>query len=93
MSLLEKRLLKEVARASVDFRLIQPDDHIMVALSGGKDSYAMLTLLMVLQKRTPFRFTLTATNLDQHQPGFEQDVIADYCAQIGVDFVPLSQDT
>ena len=93
MSLLEKRLLKDVARASVDFRLIEPDDHIMVALSGGKDSYAMLSLLLGLQKRAPFGFRLTAVNLDQHQPGFDQHVIVNHCDSLGVDHKMLSKDT
>ena len=93
MSLREKRLLKEVARASIDFKLIEPHDTIMVALSGGKDSYAMLSLLLGLQRRAPFPFSLFAVNLDQHQPGFEQNVIAKHCATLGVDFHPLSQDT
>ena len=93
MSLREKRLLKEVARASVDFKLIEPNDTIMVALSGGKDSYAMLSLLLGLQRRAPFPFRLFAVNLDQHQPGFEQSVIAEHCEGLGVSFHPLSQDT
>ena len=93
VSLREKRLLKEVARASIDFKLIEPHDTIMVALSGGKDSYAMLSLLLGLQRRAPFPFSLFAVNLDQHQPGFEQNVIAKHCATLGVDFHPLSQDT
>ena len=93
MSLLEKRLLKDVARASIDFQLIEPDDHIMVCLSGGKDSYAMLSLLLALQRRAPFSFQLTAVNLDQHQPGFEQNVIASHCDSLGVAHKMLSKDT
>lgn len=93
MSLLEKRLLKDVARASVDFKLIEPNDHILVALSGGKDSYAMLSLLLALEKRAPFTFRMTAVNLDQRQPGFDQSIIVNHCDSIGAAHKMIAQDT
>ena len=65
----------------------------MVALSGGKDSYAMLSLLLGLKRRAPFTFRLTAVNLDQHQPGFEQQVIVKHCDELGVPHKMLSKDT
>jgi tRNA 2-thiocytidine biosynthesis protein TtcA len=93
MTRLEKRLLSQVGRASRDFLLLEPNDRVMVALSGGKDSYAMCHLLHGIQKRAPFDFTLIAVNLDQGQPGFKQEVISDWCADRGYEQQMLSQDT
>jgi tRNA 2-thiocytidine biosynthesis protein TtcA len=81
MTRLEKRLLNQVGRASRDFLLLEPNDRVMVCLSGGKDSYAMCYLLHEIQKRAPFDFSLVAINLDQGQPGFRQEVIADWCSE------------
>ena len=90
---LEKRLLRRVAKASDDFGLIEPDDHIMVCVSGGKDSYTMLHLLRELSRHTPFQFRLTAVNLDQKQPNFPADVIPRYMAENGYDFMVVERDT
>ena len=70
MGAIEKKLLKQVVQASQEYGLIQEGDHIMVCMSGGKDSYAMLHLLMSIQKKSPFDFSLTVVNLDQGHPGF-----------------------
>jgi tRNA 2-thiocytidine biosynthesis protein TtcA len=70
MERLEQRLLGRLARASIDFQLLEPHDRVMVGMSGGKDSYVLLHLLRTLQQRTPFPFELIAVHLDQGQPGF-----------------------
>jgi len=93
MSGTEKKLLKQVVKASQDYGLIQENDHIMVCMSGGKDSYAMLHLLMKIQKKAPFSFSLTAVNLDQGHPGFPGDLLEDYFNQVGVPYKMLKQDT
>ena len=81
MSAVEKKLLKQVVQASQDYGLIQQNDHIMVCMSGGKDSYAMLHLLMIIQKKAPFDFSLTAVNLDQGHPGFPGERLESYFQQ------------
>jgi tRNA 2-thiocytidine biosynthesis protein TtcA len=73
--------------------LIAPDDHLMVAVSGGKDSYTLLELLMQAQKRAPFRFELTAVHLDQGQPGYDGRPLANWLKQSGVRFEILREDT
>jgi tRNA 2-thiocytidine biosynthesis protein TtcA len=75
---LTKRLLGQLGQASQDYALIEPGDHVMVALSGGKDSYTLLDLLRQLQAKVPFRFELTAVNIDQGHPGFPRHVLEDY---------------
>lgn len=93
MSRLEDRLLLRVKRANKEFALIEPDDRVMVCLSGGKDSYTLLHLVRILQRQVPFRFTFFAVNLDQGQPGFQGDVLRNWLAQQDVEFHMLHEDT
>ena len=90
---LSKRLHRQLGQAVADFNMIEDGDRVMVCVSGGKDSYALLDLLTGLQQRAPFRFKLVAVNLDQKQPGFPEHVLPEYLARIGVPFHIEAQDT
>jgi tRNA 2-thiocytidine biosynthesis protein TtcA len=93
MDKLEKKLLSLVAKASSDFRMLEPGDRVMVAVSGGKDSYGMLYLLRELQKKAPFPFSLFALNVDQGHPGFPSDVLPAYFEREGIEHVIIKEDT
>lgn len=90
---LQKTLRGDVGRAIGDYNMIQDGDYVMVCMSGGKDSYTMLDILMNLQKHAPIDFRIKAVNLDQKQPGFPEDVLPAYFKSIGVDYTILEQDT
>ena len=90
---LRKRLRRQVGAAIADYAMIEAGDRVMVCLSGGKDSYGLLDILLSLAQRSPQPFTIVAVNLDQKQPGFPAEVLPRYLAGRGVDFRIVEQDT
>lgn len=90
---LDKKLCRLSGQAIVDYNMIEDGDRVMVCLSGGKDSYAMLDILMKLRERAPIDFELIAVNLDQKQPGFPEDTLPNYLKTLGIQFHIEEQDT
>lgn len=90
---LRKKIERSVGEAIADFNMIEEGDVVMVCMSGGKDSYSLLSALMALRSRAPVSFRLIAMNLDQKQPGFPEHILPDYLASIGVEFRIVTEDT
>lgn len=90
---LQKRLRRNVGNAIVDYTMVEEGDIIMACISGGKDSYAMLDILLNLQQTAPVKFQVIAVNLDQKQPGFPEQVLPEYFESIGVPYYILDKDT
>jgi tRNA 2-thiocytidine biosynthesis protein TtcA len=90
---LRNKLISATGKAIADFNMIEDKDVVMVCLSGGKDSYTLLSLLSALKKRAPIDFSIVAMNLDQKQPGFPENVLPDYLNSHGVDYRIITEDT
>ncbi len=90
---LQKRLRRQTGQAIEDYKMIEQGDKVMVCLSGGADSYTMLSVLLSLQKSAPVDFKLIAVNMDQKQPGFPEHILPDYLSALGVDFHIINRDT
>jgi tRNA 2-thiocytidine biosynthesis protein TtcA len=90
---LQKRIRRETGKAIIDFNMIEDGDKIMVCLSGGKDSYTMLDVLMYFQRIAPIHFSIIAVNLDQKQPGFPEHVLPNYLDALNVEYKIVEEDT
>lgn len=90
---IKKRLQHGVGEAVVQYGMIEQGDRVMVCMSGGKDSYTMLNILLELQKKAPIDFELIAVNLDQKQPEFPEHILPDYLRELGIEFHIIEQDT
>ena len=90
---LEKRLCRQMGQAIIDYNMIEEGDKVMVCLSGGKDSYGLLDILLKMQARAPIHFDIVAVNLDQKQPGFPEHILPEYLTQLGIPFHIENQDT
>ena len=90
---LSKRLRRNTAEAIVDYNMIADGDRVMVCLSGGKDSYTMLDMLLSLQKKAPVSFSIRAVNLDQKQPNFPEQVLPEFLSSLGVEYDVIERDT
>ena len=90
---LQKRLRRFTGQAIADFNMIEDGDKVMVCLSGGKDSYTMLDVLLYMQRVAPIKFSIVAVNLDQKQPGFPEHVLPEYLSQNGIEYKIVEEDT